>query len=143
MNCLRRVLEPREVTRKQKWLAAICPQRFINAVAKQQAMIENGNAGFFRRGDYAVNVDTGLHSSRARSHSNRCLSAFAVRFVVSIGGSSPKLMFIGAKCFCGVETYRHSAPIAVSAGKVTSDSPRSVRPALIPATRPDATFSIY
>ena len=27
-------------------------------------------------------------------------------------------MFIGAKCFCGVETYRHKAPIAVSAGLI-------------------------
>src|SRR5262245_50219311 len=98
------MFEPREVPGKQERFAVVRSQGFIDAVAKQQAMIENRDAGFFRRSNYAVNVDTGLHSSRARSQSNRCLSALAIRFGVSIGGNSPKLMFIGAKCFCGVET---------------------------------------
>ena len=37
------VFKPGEVPRKQKGLAVISPQRFVDAVAEQQAMIENRN----------------------------------------------------------------------------------------------------
>src|SRR5436190_2139447 len=122
-------------------LTVVSAKSFVDAVAEQQSVIENRDLGLLRPCDHAVNVDTGGHSSKARSHSRRCFSSFAVRRGTSIGGSRPKLMFIGAKCFCGVETYRHSAPVAVSAGKIIGSSLRRPRTALIPATRPDATFS--
>src|SRR5262249_22645448 len=113
-----------------------------HAVTEQKPVIEYRNPGILRRRDYAIDVDTGRHNSRARSQSSRCFSVFAVRRGTSIGGNRPKLMFMGAQWFCGVATSPHSAPMAVSAGRTIGDSPRSVRAALIPATRPDATFSI-
>ena len=109
---------------KQERLALVRAQRFVNAVAEQQSVIEDRDLRFPGTRHYTVDVDAGRHSSRARSHSRRCFSVFGVRRGVSIGGSSPKLMFIGAKCFCGVETYRHKAPMAVSAGMIIADRRR-------------------
>src|SRR5262245_44102580 len=98
------MFKAREVARKQKRLAIVSPQRFIHAVAEKKAVIEYRNLRVFRSCNYAVNVDTGRHNPKARSHNNRCLSDFAVRPGTSIGGSRPKLMLIGTKCFCGVDT---------------------------------------
>src|SRR5262245_11569172 len=111
-------------------------------------MIEDRNSSVFGRTDYAVDVDQCLHAVieesalSARSHRARCFSDFAIRRGNSMGGSKPKWMFIGAKSLHGVETYRHKAPMADSAGNTTVSSPRNVCTAFSPATRPDATFSI-
>src|SRR5438477_10118316 len=106
MNCGSRVLQPGEMTGEKEWLAAIGPQRFINRITEEKAVIQYGDLGVVRSSDYAVDVDTGagLHSSRARSHNMRCFSGFDVRPDDWSSGRSPKLMFMGAKCFCGVDT---------------------------------------
>src|SRR6266850_3646295 len=136
------MFEAREVTWEKKRFALIGSQHFVDTVTKQQPMIEDGDSCVLGGGNYAIDVDVGRHSSNARSQRRRCFSVFAVRRGISTGGRRPKLMFIGAKCFCGVETYRHKAPIAVSAGMIIGSSSRRCRTALMPATRPDATFSM-
>src|SRR5262245_57115104 len=98
------MFETSEVPGKKKRLPVIRAQRFINAVPEQYTMIEDRNLRLFGRCDYAVNVDSRWHSSNARSHSKRCFSSFGACRGKSIGGNKPKLMFIGANCFCGVET---------------------------------------
>src|SRR5678816_3169477 len=115
-------------------------------------MIEDGDASFTDRHDRAVDVHEtrfGFWRShafssdlKARSQNNRCLSAFAIFLGSSIDGNKPKWMFIGAKSFWGVETYRHSDPIAESSGNISGSSPLQKRTAFKPATSPDATFSI-
>src|SRR5215831_16686110 len=144
MDCGCRMFKSSEMSGKEERLTPICPECFINGIAKQQTVIQDRDLCVFRRCDYAVDVDvdTGLHSSRARSHNRRCFSDFDIRPDVWISGRRPKLIFIGAKCFCGVETYRHNAPIAVSSGKTIGSSPLAVRTALMPATSPEATFSM-
>src|SRR2546427_9024003 len=142
MDCGCGMLQPRVVAREEKGFSTVSPKSFVNGVAEQQTVIENGDLRLFRCRDQTVDVNARQHSSRARSQSKRCFSVFGNRRGTSISGSRPKLIFIGAKCFCGVETYRHSAPIAVSAGSTIGSLPRAVRTALMPATRPDAIFSM-
>ncbi len=60
-------------------LPLIRPQSLVDTVAEQQAMVEDRDLRRPRGRDHAVDIDTGRHSSRARSHSSRCLSVFAAR----------------------------------------------------------------
>src|SRR3989442_15896177 len=106
-------------------------------------MIEDGNSRVLGGGNYAIDVDVGRHSSNARSQRRRCFSVFAVRRGISTGGRRPKLMFFGAKCFWGVETYRHKAPIAFTAGMIIGSSSRKSPTALMPPTRPEAKLSMH
>ena len=98
------MLQPSIMTREQKRFSTVGPERFIDRVAEQQTVIQNGDLGFFRCRNHTIDVDEGRHRSRARSQSKRCFSVFGSRRGTSISGSRPKLIFIGAKCFCGLET---------------------------------------
>src|SRR5678816_2826615 len=106
-----RALHPNEMACKEKRFMAMRPECLIHTVAKEKSMIQYGDPGLFSGSNVSIHADyTGHASTRleiarsARSLSIRCLSALAVRRGKSIGGRSPKWMFMGAKCFVGVET---------------------------------------
>src|SRR5215831_7077154 len=52
------VFETGKVARKEERLAVIRPKRFIDAVAEEQAVVEDRNLGLFRARYGAVDVDT-------------------------------------------------------------------------------------
>jgi hypothetical protein len=98
------------MTREEERFVPMRSESLIHTVTKKKAMIQYGNPGVFSGGDVPVHADYAGHAStncemdfKARSLSIRCFSALAVRFGKSIEGSKPKWMFIGAKCFVGVE----------------------------------------
>src|SRR6185295_14874346 len=62
--------QPGEMPGKQKWLAAVSAQRFVDAVAEKDAVVEDRNLRVFGRCNYTIDVDAGRHNSRARSHSS-------------------------------------------------------------------------
>src|SRR5687768_12477055 len=104
------MLQAGKVFVEEKRFLAVRAQCLVHAVAEEESMIENGNTSLVGGRDRAVDVYASWHcfvistrASSARSDIRRCFSAFAVRRGTSIGGSRPKLIFIGAKSLHGVE----------------------------------------
>ena len=87
---------------------------------------QTGNRASFRHAGLRRRSSSEPRDARARSQNRRCLSALRCVEEVPSAASRPKWMFIGAKSFCGVDTYRQSEPMAVSSGNTTGSSPLTV-----------------